>query len=346
MNLLILGGTVFLGRHLVEAALARRHEVTLFNRGRNNPDLFPQVEKLIGDRDGDLRSLEGRRWDAVIDTCGYIPRYVRDSAQLLAGAVRHYTFTSTIGVYADFRAAGINETAPVATVTDENLEELTAESYGPLKALCEKSVEDFMPGRTLVIRAGLLVGPYDPLERFTYWVRRVVQGGDVLAPGRPERPVQIIDTRDLSEWIVRMIEQGQTGVYNGSGPDHSLTMGRLLEEAITVSGSDARLIWVEDKFLVDHNAGAWNEVPLWLPENHPTMSSLMQVDCGRAFASGLTVRPLADTIRDTLAWDRTRVEPPTPYKLFGIELPPAGLSHEREIELLEAWKGAGRSQGR
>ena len=337
--MLILGGTVFLGRHLVEVALARKHDVTLFNRGRNNPDLFPEVEKLIGDRDGDLSALEGRRWDAVIDTCGYIPRHVRASAELLAGAVDHYTFTSTIGVYADLAAPGIDETAPLATVANENLEDLTAESYGPLKALCEKTVEDCMPGRTLVVRAGLLVGPYDPIERFTYWVRRMAQGGDVLAPGRPERQVQIVDTRDLSEWIVRMVEDGQTGVYNGSGPNHLLTMGRLLDEMGTVAGSDARLVWVDDKFLVDHNAGAWQELPLWLPENHPTFAGLMKIDCGRVIAAGLKFRPLAETIRDTLEWDRTRVEPPAPYRLFGIELAPAGLSHQRELELLEAWKG-------
>jgi 2'-hydroxyisoflavone reductase len=339
VKLLILGGTVFLGRHLVEAALARAHEITIFNRGLNNPDLFPEVERLRGDRDGDLRALEGRRWDAVIDTCGYLPRHVRASAQLLAGAVDHYTFTSTIGVYADFGAVGIDETAPVATVADENLEELTAESYGPLKALCEKTVEEFMPGRTLVIRAGLLVGPYDPLDRFTYWVRRVAQGGEVLAPGRPERQVQIIDARDLSEWIVRMVEAGQTGMYNASGPDHLLTMGRLLDESIAVSGSDARTVWVDDKFLVDHKAGAWQEVPLWLPENDRKVSGLMRIDCGRAIAAGLSFRPLADTIRDTLEWDRSRVEPPAPYKLFGIELARAGLSHERELALFEAWKG-------
>ena len=345
MNLLILGGTVFLGRHLAEAALARNHEVTLFNRGRNNPELFPDVERLTGDRDGDLSALKGRRWDAVIDTCGYIPRHVRASAELLAGAVDHYTFTSTIGVYADFAAAGIDETAALATVTDGNLEDLTAESYGPLKALCEKTVEDCMPGRTLIVRAGLLVGPYDPIERFTYWVRRVAQGGEVLAPGSPERQVQIIDTRDLSGWIIRMIEDERTGVFNGSGPDYLLTMGRLLDETVAVTGSDARLVWVDDNFLVDHNAGAWQEVPLWLPENHPTFAGLMKVDCGRAIASGLSFRSLADTIRDTLEWERTRVEPPAPYKLFGIELAPAGLSHQREIELLEAWKGMSRGQG-
>ena len=339
MNLLILGGTVFLGRHLAAAALARNHEVTLFNRGHNNPDLFPEVERLRGDRDGNLHALEGRRWDAVIDTSGYIPRHVRASVQLLGGAVDHYTFTSTIGVYADFGSVGIDETAPVATMADEKIEDLTAESYGPLKALSEKTVEDCMPDQTLVIRAGLLVGPYDPLDRFTYWVRRVTQGGEVLAPGSPDRQVQIVDARDLSEWMVRMVKGRQTGVYNGTGPDYRLTMGRLLDESVAVSGSEARLVWVDDKFLVDHKAGAWQEVPLWLPESDPKLAGLMRIDCGKAIAAGLSFRPLADTIRDTLEWDRTRVEPPAPYKLFGIELAPAGLSRERELELFQAWKG-------
>ena len=338
MKLLILGGTVFLGRHLVEAALAREHDVTLFNRGINNPDLFPEVERLRGDRDGGLSALEGRRWDAVIDTCGYVPSHVRDSAQLLAGAVDHYTFTSTIGVYADFEKVGIDETAPVSTVADDNLEDLTAESYGPLKAVCERTVEECLPGRTLVVRAGLLVGPNDPLDRFTYWVRRVAQGGEVLAPGRADRQVQIVDARDLSDWIVRMVEARQTGVYNGSGPDYVLTMGRMLDEMIAVSASEARLTWVDDKLLIDQKAGAWQEVPLWLPETEPRFAGLMKADCGKAIAAGLSFRPLAETIFDTLDWDRSRVEPPAPYKLFGIELAPAGLSHERELALLQAWK--------
>ena len=168
----------------------------------------------------------------------------------------------------------------------------------------------------------------------------------MLAPGRPERPVQIIDSRDLSEWVLRMIEEGRTGVYNSSGPDRLLTMGELLDESVALIGSNAQLVWVDDKFLIDHNAGAWQEVPLWLPENHPTMSGLMEIDCGRAIAAGLRFRPLADTIRDTLEWERGRVEPPAPYKLFGIEMPPAGLSRQRELELLEGWKGSSRGHGR
>ena len=189
MNLLILGGTVFLGRHLVEAALARGHAVTLFNRGQHNPDLFPEVERLRGDRDGDLQALEGRRWDAVVDTCGYVPRVVRASAEMLAPNVDHYTFISSISVYADTSKPGIDEQAPVGTLDDPTTEEVTGESYGPLKALCEQAAEAAMPGRVLNIRPGLIVGPHDPTDRFTYWVRRVAEGGEVLAPGNPHAPV-------------------------------------------------------------------------------------------------------------------------------------------------------------
>src|SRR5262245_38592594 len=193
MKLLILGGTVFLGRYLVETALAHGHEVTLFNRGQHNPDLYPDVEKLHGDRDGGLDILRGRRWDAVIDTCGYVPRVVRASAELLAGAVDHYTFISSISAYPSFKAIGNDERPPVGTLADPTVEEVTGESYGPLKALCEQAVEQALPGRTLNIRPGLIVGPYDPSDRFTYWPHRVAQGGEVLAPGRPERHVQVVD---------------------------------------------------------------------------------------------------------------------------------------------------------
>jgi 2'-hydroxyisoflavone reductase len=337
MNLLILGGTVFLGRHLVNAALARGHEVTIFNRGLTSPELFPEVEKIRGDRDGDLTALQGRNWDAVIDTCGYVPRHVQAIADLLADSVSRYAFTSTIGVYADFSTTGIDETAPVATVAADKLDSVTAETYGALKAICEETLEERMTGRVLNIRAGLIVGPYDPLDRFTYWVRRVARGGEVLAPGSRERQVQIIDARDLSEWIVRMIETGQCGIYNATGPDYFLTMERLLQCCLDVSGSAASLTWVDDRFLVDKQAGPWQEVPLWLPTENNPMRGILSVNCERAIASGLTFRPLATSISDTLEWDRTRVGPPEPYRLFGIELPPAGMTAERESEILKAW---------
>src|SRR5262245_13833200 len=195
----MIGGTWFLGRHIVDSAIARGHDVTLFNRGRHNADLFSDVEKLHGDRDGELDVLRGRTWEAVIDTCGYVPRVVRASAELLKEAVEHYTFTSSMSVYADTSSKGLDETTPVGTLEDETVEQVTGETYGPMKALCEKLIEEIYPRRSSFVRAGLIVGPYDYIDRFTYWVRRIARGGDVLAPGDPESPIQIIDARDLAD---------------------------------------------------------------------------------------------------------------------------------------------------
>jgi 2'-hydroxyisoflavone reductase len=335
MKLLIIGGTVFLGRSLVDSALAQGHEVTLFNRGQHNPELYPAVEKLRGDRDGDLAALRGRRWDAALDTCGYVPRVVRASAELLAGAVDHYTFVSSISVYAHFRAVGQDESAPVGTLENPTVEEITGETYGPLKALCEQAAEQAMPGRVLNIRPGLIVGPHDDSERFTYWVRRVAQGGEVLAPGRPMRHVQVIDVRDLAEWTLRMVEQSQVGVYNATGPDYQLTMTRLLDVCRDVSRSDARITWVDEAFLAEKEVGPWIEVPLWIPESDLDMVGFSDVDCGRAIGAGLAFRDLQATVRDTLAWDAARpnqeLEPARAFQ------PRAGLKPEREAELLAAW---------
>ena len=328
MKLLILGGTAFLGRHLVEAAIARGHEVTLFNRGQHNLDLFPDVEKLRGDRDGDLAALRGERWDAAIDTCGYVPRVVQASAELLADAVEHYTFISSLSVYADTSKIGIDENDPVSTLKEET-EEITGETYGPLKALCEQSAERAMPGRALTIRPGLIAGPHDPTDRFTHWPVRVARGGDVLAPGRRERNVQFIDARDLAEWIVRAVEANPTGVHNADGPDYALSMQQLLDTSKTVSGGDARFVWVAEKFLTDAGVEPWGEVPLWIPESDPASAGFFTFNCDKAIAAGLTFRPLADTIRDTLAWDATR---PADREWR------AGLKPERETELLGAWR--------
>ncbi len=328
MKILILGGTVFLGRHLVDAALARRHEVTLFNRGQSNPDLFPDVEKLRGNRDGDLSALRGRRWDAAIDTCGYVPRVVRASAELLAGAMQHYTFISSLSVYADTRQPGIDENAPVGALPDETVEDMTGETYGPLKALCEQAVERAMPGRVLNVRPGLIVGSHDPTDRFTYWPIRVARGGDVLAPGRPERAVRFIDVRDLAEWIIRAIEQNLTGVFNADGPDYPLTMRQLLDTSKAVSGSDARFAWVDEKFLADAGIVPWSELPLWIPESDPEAVGFFAFDCSKAIRAGLTFRPLEGTVRDTIAWDATR-RVDREWR--------AGLTAEREAELLKVW---------
>ncbi|PYS75915.1 MAG: epimerase, partial [Acidobacteria bacterium] len=212
MKLLVLGGTKFLGRHLVASALARGDEVTLFNRGLHNTEIFPEVEKLRGERDGGLDALRGRRWDAVVDTSGYVPRVVRASAELLADSVGLYVFVSSVSVYADF-SQPTDEGSPTATLEDESVEDLTGEAYGALKALCERAVEEVMPGRVLAARAGLIVGPFDPTVRFSYWTERIARGGEVLAPAPPRRQVQFIDARDLSEWILRMAQSRSAGVF-------------------------------------------------------------------------------------------------------------------------------------
>ena len=241
MRILFIGGTRFLGRHLVESALARRDEVTLFNRGKSNPDLFPHLETIVGDRERDVNSLEGRIWDAVVDTSGYVPRIVRLSAEVLKNNVGRYVFISSISVYSDFKKIGIDESDPVGTIEDQTVEEITGETYGPLKALCEQAVQEIYKERALIVRPGLIVGPHDPTDRFTYWPVRVARGGEVLAPERPEVPIQIIDVRDLSDFIIQLIEENASGIYNATGPDYELTLGKLLEVSKQVSGSDASI---------------------------------------------------------------------------------------------------------
>ena len=322
MKLLILGGTVFLGRHIVEVACARGHEVTLFNRGQHNPDLFPEVEKLRGDRDGGLFALQGRQWDAAIDTCGFVPRIVGASAAALAHAVRHYAFISSISVYADFSAANLGESAPVGTLADATQEKVTNETYGPLKALCEQAAEQAMPGRTLVVRPGLIVGPDDPTDRFTYWPWRVAQGGEMLAPGRSEQPVQFIDVRDLAAWIVNMVEANRTGIYQATGPDDRLSIGQMLEECQQAMGSDARFTWIGDALaaqLMDDEVANFQP---WVPEAYAGMRN---ANCQRAIAAGLTFRSLSETIRDTLAW---KAASPSRDEMR------SGLTRDKERELL------------
>lgn len=327
MKLLIIGGTRFVGQHLVEAAVARGHEVTLFNRGRSNPDLFPQVEQLRGDRDGDLASLKHRRWDAVVDTCGYVPRIVRKSAELLADTVDHYAVISSVSVYREDNPTGMNEDSPVGTLTDETIEEINEQTYGPLKALCERAVQQALTDRALIIRPGLIVGPHDPTDRFTYWPHRIAHGGEVLAPGKPDQPTQFIDARDLAEWIVRMIETRHTGIFNATGPAETLTMRRFLEECVSVCNPASHLTWVDERFLIEASVAPWSDLPVWVPE---TDANLCTVNCDRATGVGLTFRPLAETIRDTLAWDQTRTN---------VEWR-AGISLEREQQLLREWHAA------
>jgi 2'-hydroxyisoflavone reductase len=328
VKVLILGGTKFLGRHLTESALKAGHEVTLFNRGKTNPGLFPNVENLTGDRDNDLSSLKGRTWDVVVDTSGYIPRAVKATAELLADSVEHYTFISTISVYSDTTIYGMDENGPLATIDDETREDVTGETYGALKVLCERAAEAAMPGRVLNVRSGLIVGPHDPTDRFTYWPVRVAMGGEVLAPGKPEMVVQFIDARDQTDWIIRMAEARKTGTFNVTGPAQPLTMSELLETAKAVTGSNATFTWVNDDFLVENEVAPFTELPLWIPE---TYNGLQALNIDRALAAGLTFRPLADTIRDTLNWNMKRTGE------SGAQ-PRAGLMRDREEALLAKWR--------
>jgi 2'-hydroxyisoflavone reductase len=328
MKLLLLGGPKFLGRAIIESALARGHEVTTFNRGTTHPELYPEIEKLHGDRKDKLDPLHGRKWDTVIDTCGYVPRIVRASAEQLVDSVGHYTFISTLSVYASTSTLGLDESAPVGKLPDETIEEITGETYGPLKALCEQVVEQVFPGRALNVRAGLIIGPYDPSDRFTYWPVRVARGGEVLAPVQPGFLTQQVDVRDLGDWIVRMSEARKAGVYNATGPDFPITFGEVLEIGKKISGSDAHFTWVTEQFLSDEKVGPWIDMPLWIPESDSDFAGFSAINCNKAFRDGLSFRPLAETVRDTLTWASTR---PADYEWR------AGLKPDREAELLEKW---------
>jgi len=327
VDLLVLGGTRFLGRHLVEAALERGHGVTLFNRGESNPGLFPEVEELRGERGGDLSALRGRRWDAVVDTSGYLPREVRRSAELLTGSVGHYAFVSSISVYSDFSRTPIDESAPVLEPPEPEPEKMSWEHYGGLKVGCERAVERAMPGRALVVRPGMIVGPHDYTDRFPYWRRRIAEGGEVLAPGDPERPVQLIDARDLAAWMVRMAEEGGVGVYNATGPENGLTMRGMLEGIREATGSDARFVWVSEEFLLDAGVEPWEELPFWVPEE---MAGILAVDVDRAVGAGLRFRPLSETVLAVPGPKEARPE---------VEIG-AGIPRGREEELLRAWRGS------
>ena len=328
MKLLVLGGTVFLGRHLADAALRRGHHVTLFTRGRHNPDLFPGAEQLRGDRNGDLSALKGRRWDAVVDTSGNAPADVEASATLLARRTGHYALISTLAVYAGFpRVVGLDEDAPLAQLDGPPPERPGPELIGSLKALCERALVRSIPDRSLIVRSGLLAGPHDPTDRFTYWPRRVARGGEVLAPDRPSLRVQFIDARDLAEWTLDCAEAGRTGVYNASGPAQPLTFGDLLACCRIVTGSDAACTWVEETRLLEAGIKPRMELPLWMP-GAPGAAT---VDCRRALTAGLRLRPVPETVRDTLAWDRSRPAA-APRR--------AGLAPDREAEVLAAVRGA------
>lgn len=313
----------------MEQAQRRGHHLTLFTRGLTNPDLFPDVERITGDRDveGGLDALAGRDWDAAIDTSGRRPLKVGAAATALSQSVDRYVFVSSLSVYPDGIRPGADEGTPVQQLLDPAMIDSTdMVHYGALKAMSEAAAELAMPGRVLVVRPGLIVGRYDPTDRYGYWPQRLAAGGRVLAPGRPERVVQVVDARDLAAWTLDMFEQGATGVFNAVGPALPLTMAEAL--AATRSGvrSDAELAWIDDDFLLQHGVQPWTQLGLWIPEVDDPSSGFMSVDCGRAIAAGLHFRPLDETARDALEWERER--PPGPRRW---------LSRERETELLAEW---------
>lgn len=327
LKILILGGTSFLGPHLVEELQERGHEVTLFNRGTQNSSLFPMVEKLQGNRDGDLEALEGRRWDAIIDTSGHLPRIVEASSKILAEATNHYTFISTVGVYKNFHKLDIDEDYPLAKLKDETSEEITEKTYGALKASCEKVISHYFPNKFLIIRPGLIVGPLDPTDRFIYWPIRVVEGGEILAPGKPTQNLQLIDVRDLAKWIVLMVERQATGIYNATGPATPFTFEQLIKECQKFSKENISIHWVNEDLLIKHGVKDWIEIPLWLsPERN--MPGFLNINAQKAIASGLTFRPLSATISSILEWDSSRE----------IRERPAWLDRKKEKEIISIWK--------
>jgi nucleoside-diphosphate-sugar epimerase len=317
VKLLVLGGTNFLGRAIVEDALARRHEVTLFNRGETNPGLFPQAENVRGDREGDLSPLHCRSWDAVIDPSGYVPAVVRASAELLRGGVGLYLFVSSISVYADYREPRV-EDDPLEQLGDHPVDRLLENyaNYGALKTLCEAEVRDVYGDRALLVRPGLIVGPHDPTDRFTYWPRRAQRDGPLLAPAPPDRPVQMVDVRDLAGWMLDMVEAGRGGIFNATSPPRAHTFGSMLDAC---GAKD--VAWVDEGLLIEHGVEGWSDLPCWIPSTEVDHAAFQLVDVSRAVEAGLTFRPLTESARDVPEWTGK-----------------AGLTREREAELLAAWK--------
>jgi 2'-hydroxyisoflavone reductase len=335
MRILILGGTGFIGPSEVRYALSRGHKVTTFNRNKSHPNELPaEVEQLIGDRNGQLDGLKNRQWDVVIDDPTTLPAWVRDAAQVLKGNVDRYVFISTVSVYADVKN-GVDENAPLlkyegADPYKETLQAMVAsgfKTYGPLKALSEKEAEKWFPGKTLIIRPGLIVGPRDPSDRFTYWPVRIDRGGEIVAPGTPSDPVQFIDARDLAEWTIRMAENQETGIYNATGPAKPLTMGGMLDTMKSALNSKATFTWLPYDFLKQQKVEAWSDMPVWAGDE----LGLAKTNINRALNKGLTFRSLAETTRDTLTWFKTLPQDRRSHLK-------AGVTPEREAEVMAAWK--------
>lgn len=333
-SILLLGGTAFLGPHIVEAALARGHSVTLFNRGKTHPELFPNVEKLRGDRDGQLDALKGRTWDACVDTSGYVPRIVKMSAELLAPSIEQYLFISTVSVYASGAPVGADESAPLETIDDPTSEDIKGngfKNYGALKALSEKAADAVMPGRVTNIRPGLIIGPGDPTGRYSHWPTRLAEGGEVLCPGDGSTPVQFIDSRDLAAWIVHLIETNTRGTMNALGPDTPITMKQVIDQTNAAAGNRATPVWVPWPFLEKREVAPWAEMPMWIP-NQGEDAGFGTTSNARAVKAGLTFRPIGDTAKDTLAWLGTL--PPELAQRFRS----SGIKRDKEDQILAAWK--------
>lgn len=322
MKLLILGGTVFLGRHTVAAALAAGHEVTTFNRGTHSLDEQADVEMLVGDRCESLDILKNRKWDAVIDTCGYEPEVVSKSVETLKDAVDNYVFISSVSAYKGFPTLGMDETAKVKSIDAGDEAE-----YGSLKVACEQVVEKVFSDHTTIIRPGLIVGPYDPTDRFTYWPTRVSHGGRVIAPGDPERNIQFIDVRDLANWTIQLIENKATGLFNATGPEKPLTMRQFLNECNAVGGNFAQFIWMDDVALAKAEVSPWMEMPLWIPASDEEHRGFLHLDCSLAQQAGLRYSKLTQTIQDTLSWDAS---------MDSKRERKAGLKAEKEQQILAA----------
>jgi 2'-hydroxyisoflavone reductase len=341
LRILILGGTGFTGPFQVKYALDRGHKVTVFNRGRTHPGELPkEAEQLIGDRNGQLDALKGRTWDVVIDNPATLPVWVRDAAQILKGNADRYVYISSTAVYADVSKTGLEETAPLAKYTGPDaMKETNATMragnfalFGPLKAQSEAEAEKWFPGKALLIRPGYIVGPGDETDRFTYWPLRVERGGEMLAPGHPSDPMQIIDARDLAEWTIRMVEQGTVGAFNAVGPKTKLTMGRMLNAMKTTTKSDARFTWVDDEFLKEQKI--IDDIPIWTSTKGPEIGYLT-TNGQKAIRHGLTFRPLADTTQATLNWFHKQ----TPERQSKMR---AGITVDREREVLAAWHASGK----
>ncbi len=325
MKILVIGGTVFLGRAFAEAALEAGHEVTLFHRGQHGADLFPNARHVFGDRDGGLAALPDEQWDSVVDCCGYVPRIVRQSVGHLRKKVGRYLFVSTISVYADPSVSHQDESSPIATLENPSTEEVTGEAYGGLKALCEKEVAEAYGERALIIRPGLIAGPFDPTNRFTYWADRFAQGGRLLVPDRMEQPFQIIDVRDLASFMLLALQKELASTFNATGQDEVSTFGDFLSELSRV-WPEAKPVQVKEALLREHEVALWQELPLTLSAVDQ-VDGLMRVSIDRALEAGITFRPWAETAQDTHEWSRSHPSDGPPRH---------GLDPEKEAKVLAA----------